>query len=381
MPQASVARQAHAEHVEGPWAPTPARAPTPVDPEGPRAPEAGARGVPPTPPAPSSEGASALDVRRPVPPTAPPEHPPASAADAPEAQRPAGASGGRAETGPLTIGAGARSAAGSSGPRWVHDEPSIDGLDPIGIADEITRDAPSQIEELARSLAASSLGGDRARGKQLGKLVVLLEDGSEDRTYPIHEPQTDIGRTEGDVLFADDRFVSERHARILRVAGRLVLRDLASTNGVYLRIRTPYTLRDGDLLVLGLQVLQFRAVSESERALGQAEQHGTLIFGSPATPVWGRLLQRTVEGVVRDVHHLRANEVALGREIGDIVFTSDPFLSRRHAVIRRDPTTGRAQIVDLDSSNGVYVATRGDTPLVDGDYVRIGQHLLRVYLD
>jgi pSer/pThr/pTyr-binding forkhead associated (FHA) protein len=379
VPQPSISRPADA------WAP-PGRAPTPVEPHSAMlAPEAGARGVPPTPPAQSSDGASeplALG-RRQVPPTAPPELP--SSAHPSAASRPSGEQALEAAHEPaseLTPQGGApptRSA--SSDPRWMAEEASSDGLQPIGIADEITRDAPSQIEELARSLAASSLGGDRARGKQLGRLVVLLEDGSEDRTYPIHEPQTDIGRSEGDVLFTDDRFVSERHARILRVGGRLVLRDLASTNGVYLRIRTPYTLRDGDLLVLGLQVLQFRAVSESERALGQAEQNGTLIFGSPSTPTWGRLLQRTVEGVVRDVHHLRANEVALGREIGDIVFTSDPFLSRRHAVIRRDPTTGRAQIVDLDSSNGVYVATRGDTPLVDGDYVRIGQHLLRVYLD
>jgi pSer/pThr/pTyr-binding forkhead associated (FHA) protein/predicted amidophosphoribosyltransferase len=213
-----------------------------------------------------------------------------------------------------------------------------------------------------------------------GRLVVIVEDGSEGRSYPFAPPHIDVGRSEGDVTLRDDPYVSPRHARIMAVGGEWVLRDLASTNGIFVRIRKRERLLDGDLLLLGLEVLQFQAVSNAERGLGHASQHGTLLFGSPATPRYARLCQRTVEGVTRDVHHLVRDETVIGREHGDIVFTGDPFLSRRHAVLSRDPATGDFSLADLDSSNGTYLAIREDVTLASGDYVRIGQHLFRVDL-
>lgn len=63
--------------------------------------------------------------------------------------------------------------------------------------------------------------------------------------------------------------------------------------------------------------------------------------------------------------------------MGDIVFTADAFLSRRHAAIRRDPSSNRFHLDDLDSSNGTYVAIRNEATLSTGDRVRIGQHLFR----
>jgi pSer/pThr/pTyr-binding forkhead associated (FHA) protein len=134
------------------------------------------------------------------------------------------------------------------------------------------------------------------------------------------------------------------------------------------------------LLLLGLEVLQFQAVSNAERGLGHATEHGTLLFGSPASPRYARLCQRSVEGIARDIYHLTRDETTIGREQGDLVFTGDPFLSRRHAVVSRDPKTERFTVADLDSSNGTYLAIRDDSPLSSGDFVRIGQHLFRVDL-
>jgi pSer/pThr/pTyr-binding forkhead associated (FHA) protein len=228
--------------------------------------------------------------------------------------------------------------------------------------------------------------------------VVIVEDGSEGRSFSLAEGQLDVGRTDGDIVLEDDPYVSPRHARLRRLpaqgeaegpakagsarpqAGTWILRDLDSTNHVYLRLRKPHPLRDGDLLLLGLEVLQFQTVSDGERGLGHAIQHGTFLFGSPATPRRARLCQRTVEGVIRDVYHLFRDETIIGREIGDIVFTADPFLSRRHAAIRRNPVTSEFALLDLDSSNGTYVAIRGEVPIADGDFMRIGQHLFRVDL-
>ncbi|MDC0742136.1 FHA domain-containing protein [Polyangium mundeleinium] len=215
---------------------------------------------------------------------------------------------------------------------------------------------------------------------QTGRLVVIVEDGSEGKSFPLVDRQVDVGRSEGDILLSDDLYVSPRHARLLPQGGQWILRNLHSTNGVYRRIREPHALKDGDLLLLGLEVLQFETVNDAERGLGHATQHGTLLFGSPSTPRRARLCQRTVEGVTRDVYHLFRDETVIGREVGDIVFTADPFLSRRHAVLRRSPMSGEFTIADLDSSNGTYVAIRADVTLDNGDYLRIGQHLFRVDL-
>ena len=216
--------------------------------------------------------------------------------------------------------------------------------------------------------------------KHAGRLVVIVEDGSEGRSFSLADGQLDIGRTDGDIVLEDDHYVSPRHARLRFLDGQWILRDLDSTNHVYLRIRKPQPLKDGDLLLLGLEVLQFQTVSDGERGLGHAMQHGTLLFGSPATPRRARLCQRTVEGVVRDVFHLFRDETVIGRETGDIVFTADPFLSRRHAALRRSATTGEFSLLDLDSSNGTFIAITGEVSLANGDFLRIGQHLFRVDL-
>lgn len=213
-----------------------------------------------------------------------------------------------------------------------------------------------------------------------GKLVVIAEDGTEGKVFPLEGSQVDVGRSEGDILLSEDYYVSPRHARLLFQGDKWFIRDLQSTNGVYRRLWEPHLLRDGDLLLLGLEVLQFETVSDAERGLGHASQHGTLLFGSPSPTRRARLCQRTVEGIIRDVHHLFRDETVIGREVGDIVFTADPFLSRRHAAIRRSTMAGTFTLTDLDSSNGTFVAIRGDVPLNNGDYLRVGQHLFRVDL-
>jgi pSer/pThr/pTyr-binding forkhead associated (FHA) protein len=209
----------------------------------------------------------------------------------------------------------------------------------------------------------------------------------------------DIGRVEGDITFPEDRYLSPRHVRITRqltpLGPRLILRDLGSTNGVYVRLRNQepsagsqslsQVLADQDLFLVGQQVLRFEIVSDalSEAGLGPASQHGTLLFGTPAAPRYARLSQRTVEGVSRDVFYIRKAETVLGRESGDIVFTEDPFLSRRHAAVRVEDAQATNQgrrflLADLGSSNGTFVQLRGELVLQSGDQFRIGQQLFRI---
>jgi pSer/pThr/pTyr-binding forkhead associated (FHA) protein len=221
----------------------------------------------------------------------------------------------------------------------------------------------------------------RQRTEAGPRLVLIAEDGTSGAEYPLGPDQTDIGREHGNILIAHDPYVSPRHARITQRQGRVYIRDLNSVNGLYWRLTGPHPLHHGDLLLLGLQVLKFEIVNSEEQGLGAALEHGVALFGSPAAPRYARLRQRTVEGVDRGVFYLCGNETIIGRESGDIVFTSDAFMSRSHASIVRDPTSGAFTVRDLGSSNGTHVAIRGEIQLQPGDHIRIGQHLFRLDVD
>ena len=267
-----------------------------------------------------------------------------------------------------------------------------------------------------------------ARGVIRGRLVVIAKSGADGPSYPIGDA-LDVGRSEGQIIVGEDPYLSPRHVRIAWTGSKLVLRDLASTNGVYIRLvaardmtagkaggpgkaaaasdeRVPgevaVPLHDQDLILVGQQVLRFESVSpgsHGEGGFGPATEHGTLLFGSPAAPRYARLSQRTVEGVTRDVYYVRKVETVLGRESGDVVFTEDPFLSRRHAAIRvldadgaplragskPTPREGREgflfALVDLGSSNGSFLKIRNEIDLVPGDHFRVGQQLFRVDIE
>jgi pSer/pThr/pTyr-binding forkhead associated (FHA) protein len=216
-----------------------------------------------------------------------------------------------------------------------------------------------------------------------GRLVVLGKDGSDGAVYPLHGDTIDVGAREGMVQIPDDPYMSPRHARLQREeGGKWLVIDLDSTNGIFVKLRGVRPLADGDLILLGQQVLRFEVVTDAEQGLRPAMQHGTALFGTPQAPRFARLSQRTVEGVTRDIFHVHRAETSLGREAADIVFSDDPFLSRRHAVIRAQQPVqaGSARtftIEDHGSSNGTFVALRGREPLQSGDVIRMGLHVFR----
>lgn len=235
-----------------------------------------------------------------------------------------------------------------------------------------------------------------AAGPELAPVVALVlsvgQDGAASATFELRE-RLDVGRSEGDVVVAWDPYLSPRHLRLEARNGTVVVRDLGSVNGVFVRVRPRsqasttqanptveggVPLQDQDLILLGQQVIRFEVVKDAEAGFGPATQHGTALFGTPAGPVYARLCQRTVEGVTRDVFHVRKDEVVMGREQGDVVFTDDAFLSRRHAVVRRDPETGAFSLADAGSSNGTFLRLRGEVVLKDGDEIRVGQQLFRI---
>lgn len=235
--------------------------------------------------------------------------------------------------------------------------------------------------------AAGTIGRDRSTPpppigpspspalRALARLVSVNRDGSDGVVFPVTGERFDIGRRTGTLLFEDDGYLSERHVRLERRQGRFVLMDLDSLNGVFFRIRQKEELYPGARILVGMELLRFDLVPEHERDPAPAMEHGVLVFGTPPKLPWARLRQLTTAGITRDTYHLYRAEVVLGRESGDILFSDDDFMSRMHAAVRNEG--GKAWIVDLNSSNGTYLQVRGERTLAAGDYLRLGDQLLR----
>lgn len=250
----------------------------------------------------------------------------------------------------------------------AHDVRAVADPEPSPVV--VREDPPVRLAVATQALGATS-------SFPLAQLTTVLRDGTTGPTYPLSAEQTDIGREEGNVLLPDDPYICPRHARIVHREGRFFLRDLHSVNGIFLRVTAAAPLEDHDAFLVGQQLLVLDLLDDGEGGLGPAVQHGTLLFGAPEVQCLARLTLWTTEGAPRDVHYLQRPETILGREVGDIVFPEDAFMSRRHAAVSCDLATRHFSLRDLDSSNGTYLRFRGEREVRFGDRFRLGQHLFR----
>lgn len=105
-----------------------------------------------------------------------------------------------------------------------------------------------------------------------------------------------------------------------------------------------------------------------------AEEPATVISAAAA----GQLVKVNPDGSAGPSVVLREGSNVLGRSSDDAVLSGDPFLSPEHADfhVQGDSVT----ITDLSSLNGVYYRIMQVTELQHGDYIRVGQEVLRFQL-
>ena len=216
-------------------------------------------------------------------------------------------------------------------------------------------------------------GGPRVTGPRLS---LLDEAGNSTRSFVIDSGDLTVGRAAGDVVFADDDFLSPIHAQFSWCAGRLVVRDLGSRNGSWVFLDAPHRLVDGDVLLIGSQLVRFRRLGYPGPRPPEADQTRRMGSFTPSADV-AVLQQLRADGSTRDVFHLSPGRAMLvGRAEGDWVFPYDKTMSARHAEVRSEDA--EFVVLDCGSRNGVGLAVRGDRPLREGQRVLLGDHTLRV---
>ena len=226
---------------------------------------------------------------------------------------------------------------------------------------------------VVKPLSAVIDGKQRESGP---RIAILDERGEPSSVFELDRGEAIIGRGDADIKFTFDVFLSPLHARIDLNEGSLWLRDLGSRNGSWVFIEEPTKLIDGDLILIGSQLLKFRRLGYPGPHPPEADS--TRRMGSVTPPVDVAILEQVrADGSVRDVFHLSpGRSTLLGRETGDWIFPYDQTMSGKHAEIVSEDI--EFFIHDAGSRNGVAMAVRGDRQLKKGQRFLVGDQIMRV---
>lgn len=202
-------------------------------------------------------------------------------------------------------------------------------------------------------------------------LVVQSPKGTMETRHRVDSERFLLGRKTCDLVI-EDPFVSNWHAQLFRRDDALVLQDLESQNGVFLRIADDLMLEDGDEIIVGQQRLVFRiGLAESE---ADADD-GPELLGAPIPEGPAHLVRHLEGGQTAGAHPL-SKETTIGDTSADLSFENDPLLSSIHAVIRR--TDDGFALRDADSQTGTFIRIADAVELIDGDCFLIGRTRIRL---
>lgn len=97
--------------------------------------------------------------------------------------------------------------------------------------------------------------GSPAKG-YVGRIALVIGREVTGNAFPIPETGVHLGRERGDVLFPEDGYVSGLHCRLSWEGGKLLLTDLGSSNGSFMRLHEETEVKTGDVLLMGQQLFR-----------------------------------------------------------------------------------------------------------------------------
>ena len=162
-------------------------------------------------------------------------------------------------------------------------------------------------------------------------LTFTEPDGGKPQSHPLSNGELLIGRDAGCDVVLRSKDVSRRHARFFVKGGELLVEDLGSHNGVYVkgaRVEKPAKVDPGAAVEIGDVKVAIKAASEAVGA-------GAVLRG----------LQNEIRLPAK---------AAVGRGADCDVVLDDDSVSRRHAELARDER-GAYRLRDLESANGTFL--------------------------
>jgi pSer/pThr/pTyr-binding forkhead associated (FHA) protein len=237
-----------------------------------------------------------------------------------------------------------------------------------------TRVGPHQSGGIdAQKAGRSTLFFGGAAQAARAKLTLIRGDGEDGVSFTLAGTDHLAGRGECPISFPDDQYLSPIHCNFRYAKNTLVVRDEGSLNGVFVRINGSVRIEPGSTVLVGEQVL---SVNPAKGFDDLPDAEGTYYSASMMRPATIEITQQLRGGSSGWVFRPDTETVSIGREGNDINFPDDPFISGRHAQLQL--TGAVLTVTDLGSRNGTFVRVTGEHVLKHGDYVFLGQQLLRV---
>jgi pSer/pThr/pTyr-binding forkhead associated (FHA) protein len=203
------------------------------------------------------------------------------------------------------------------------------------------------------------------------KLVMLGTDGQAigERVLAMGEA-LEIGRAAGPP-WEDDAYLDPKHGTLTPVDDGVEIEDFGSVNGVFVKLTGRMDVQHGDQFRVGQELLRYEDLPEPTPT-----ENGTERMGSPNPGYWGRLCTMVDPERASTAYPIEGEGITIGRELGDITFPQDGYVSGRHCRVMGDDDG--IYIEDTGSSNGTYMRVRSGQTVPYGSYVLIGQKLFQV---
>jgi len=223
----------------------------------------------------------------------------------------------------------------------------------------------------AERVSAPAVADAPEAASERARLVLIQPDGSEGDSFALGSARTLIGRGTGGI-FASDAYLSPEHAEFRFEDDQLVVKDMESLNGVYIRIdpEFPIELFDGSVFRVGQEILRFEGPEAPDPA-----PDGTQHAGSPHRGFVGRISLLTGRDATGNSYPIPTHGIHLGRERGDVLFPEDGYVSGLHCRIHSE--MGHVFLTDVGSSNGTFVRVSNESFVPRGTFVLMGQQLFR----
>ena len=92
--------------------------------------------------------------------------------------------------------------------------------------------------------------------------ITRTEPDGRQTSFVFAQDEVMIGKASGCELILDDRYTSQQHARLIQYGQCLILEDLGSANGIYVKLQHSIILRAGDQFVVGRSTLRVDELGE-----------------------------------------------------------------------------------------------------------------------
>jgi len=90
----------------------------------------------------------------------------------------------------------------------------------------------------------------------LGRIRLVIGRETYGNSYCVPAEGMHMGRERGDIIFPDDGYVSGLHCRIHGEGGKILLTDVGSSNGTFMRVAGASAIKSGTMLLMGQQLFR-----------------------------------------------------------------------------------------------------------------------------